>query len=52
MHNLKALELICEFIKIAGYKVHVQRSSVYLKTSNKLENKIKDIFNNINVSNV
>lgn len=54
-YNLKASadkwsELVCGFIKIAGYKVHVERSSVYLKTSYKLEDKrVKDIFNNVNI---
>ena len=42
--NKKPLELINEFYKVAEYKFNIQKSIVYLDTSNKQsENKIKKI---------
>ena len=38
----KLLELINEFSKIAGYKIHIQKSVAFLYTNNKLtEREIK-----------
>ena len=39
----KLLELINEFIKIAGYKIHIQKYAAFLYTNNEIsERKIKE----------
>ena len=40
--NLKAIQLINEFSKVAGYKINIQKPVVFLYTKNKLsEREIK-----------
>ena len=41
--NRKLLELISEFSKVAGYKINIQKSLVFLYTNNeKSEEKLKN----------